>query len=129
MLGSRGVAAPDLHESEVTLAESLGLMLYRSAKLLFALSGPESEVPCAQVRLFMSGAETVLTDAANPEELFATADFETRWGLLKPPILQRQAAAVRQLCLACDCVIWMQMQHKGNPWRDLFCLLTCSPLL
>ena len=35
-----------------------------------------------QVRLFMSGAETVLTDAANPEELFATANFETRWGLL-----------------------------------------------
>ena len=33
-----------------------------------------------QVRLFMSGAETVLTDAANPEELFATADFETRCG-------------------------------------------------
>ncbi|CAL5224063.1 g6688 [Coccomyxa viridis] len=31
-----------------------------------------------QVRLFVRGAETVLSDAANPEELFATEDFETR---------------------------------------------------
>lgn len=45
-----------------------------------------------QVRLFMSGAETVLTDAANPEELFATADFETRCGLpqLYPPCNLRE---------------------------------------
>ena len=29
----------------------------------------------------MRGAETVLSDAANPEELFATADFKTRCAL------------------------------------------------
>jgi len=33
---------------------------------------------CRQVRLFMRGAQTVLSDAANPEELFATEVFETR---------------------------------------------------
>ena len=51
-----------------------------------------AEIFCMQVRLFMSGAETVLTDAANPEELFATADFKTRCALpqLYPPCNLRE---------------------------------------
>ena len=77
MLGSRGLRAATLHVSNGT---SLALMLSRSGAHVRHV-WVELRLMCMQVRLFMSGAETVLTDAANPEELFATADFETRCGL------------------------------------------------
>ena len=80
----------------ISNSTSHAVMVFRSANYVCHV-WVELRLICMQVRLFMSGAETVLTDAANPEELFATAVFETRCGL--PHILstlQPHAAAVRQ---------------------------------
>ena len=88
MLGSRGVRSAGSHISNST---SHAVMVFRSANYVCHV-WVELRLVCMQVRLFMSGAETVLTDAANPEELFATADFETRCRLPQfyPPCNLRQ---------------------------------------
>ena len=85
--------AAELHLSD---SASPALMMSRSG-IHVRHVWVELRLICMQVRLFMSGAETVLTDAANPEELFATADFETRWAIPHTlSTLQPHAAAGRQ---------------------------------
>ena len=69
---------------------------------------------CEQVRLFVRGAETVLSDAANPEELFATGEFETRWCA--------GHSLLRSVCSAARCTCILQ------PEGDIFLLCNCWSL-
>ena len=64
----------------------------------FALQVSHTMSCCAQVRLFVRGAETVLSDAANPEELFATGEFETRW-CARHSLLRTACSAAQCTCI------------------------------